>query len=224
VYWAKLDGLFMFASELKALREYPGWTPRIKPEAVASSMRHNYIPAPHTIYQNVYKLEPGTILTFATGNEPHLQKFWDARNVAREGLQNPLYLDDSALTDRLEALLIDAVGKRMMADVPLGAFLSGGVDSSVVVALMKAANSGPVKTFSIGFERAEYNEAPHAAAIAQASRHRAHRTDGLVARGTRCCAATGGHVRRTVCRFVADSGLSGVRDDAQARHGRVVGG
>jgi len=167
LYWAKLDGLFMFGSELKALRQHPGWTPRIKPEAAASFMRHNYIPAPHTIYQDVYKLEPGTILTFAPGSEPRLEKFWDARNVAREGLQDPLHLDDRALTDRLEALLIDAVGKRMMADVPLGAFLSGGVDSSVVVALMKAANAGPVKTFTIGFEQAEFNEAPHAAAIAR---------------------------------------------------------
>jgi asparagine synthase (glutamine-hydrolysing) len=167
LYWAKLDGLFMFGSELKALREYPGWTPRIKPEAVAAFMRHNYIPAPHTIYQDVYKLEPGTILTFAPGEEPRLEKFWDARSVAREGIENPLHLDDATLTDRLEALLIDAVGKRMMADVPLGAFLSGGVDSSVVVALMKAANAGPVKTFSIGFEQAEFNEAPHAAAVAR---------------------------------------------------------
>lgn len=167
VYWTKVDGLFAFASELKALRQHPGWTPRIKPEAVASFMRHNYIPAPHTIYQDVFKLEPGTILTLPWGKEPQFQKFWDARKVALEGIQNPLKESDAALTDRLETVLIDAVGKRMMADVPLGAFLSGGIDSSTVVALMKAANSGPVKTFSIGFEQAAFNEAPHAAAIAR---------------------------------------------------------
>jgi len=166
IYWAKFGELFLFGSELKALRQHPAWTPRTKPEAVAAFMRHNYIPAPHTIYEGVYKLEPGTILTLPFGLEPSFEKFWDARHVARQGLQNPLELDDVVLTDRLEALLVDAVGKRMMADVPLGAFLSGGVDSSVVVALMKAANSGPVKTFSIGFEQAEFNEAPHAAAIA----------------------------------------------------------
>lgn len=166
VYWTKVDGLFAFASELKALRQHPGWTPRIRPEAVASFMRHNYIPAPHTIYQDVFKLEPGTILTLPWGGEPQFQKFWDARKVALDGIQNPLRESDAALTDRLETLLIDAVGKRMMADVPLGAFLSGGIDSSTVVALMKAANSGPVKTFSIGFEKAAFNEAPHAAAIA----------------------------------------------------------
>jgi len=167
IYWAKAGGLFMFGSELKALRQHSGWTPRIKPEAVASFMRHNYIPAPHTIYQDVYKLEPGTILTLALGREPQLEKFWDARRVALDGLRDPLNEDDAALIDRLENLLIDAVGKRMMADVPLGAFLSGGIDSSTVVALMKAANSGSVKTYSIGFEQAEFNEAPHAAAIAR---------------------------------------------------------
>jgi asparagine synthase (glutamine-hydrolysing) len=167
VYWARINGVFMFASELKALREYPGWTPRIKPQAVSAYMRHNYIPAPHTIYEDVYKLEPGTILTLPFGGEPCLEKFWDARRVALEGVQNPLREDDTLLTDRLEALLIDAVGKRMMADVPLGAFLSGGIDSSLVVALMKATNSGPVKTFSIGFEQSAFNEAPQAAAIAR---------------------------------------------------------
>lgn len=167
VYWTKIDGLFAFASELKALRQHPGWTPRIRPEAVASFMRHNYIPAPHTIYQGVFKLEPGTILTLPWGGEPRQEKFWDARKIAIDGLRNPLKESDGALTDRLEALLIDAVGKRMMADVPLGAFLSGGIDSSTVVALMKAANSGPVKTFSIGFEQEAFNEAHHAAAIAR---------------------------------------------------------
>lgn len=167
VYWAKFGELFIFGSELKSLRQHPGWTPRIKPEAVASFMRHNYIPAPHTIYQDVYKLEPGTILTLPWGGEPQLEKFWDARQVALNGTRNLLDESDDALIDRLETLLIDAVGKRMMADVPLGAFLSGGIDSSTVVALMKAANSGPVKTFSIGFEQAAYNEAPHAAAIAR---------------------------------------------------------
>lgn len=167
LYWAKCAGLFVFGSELKSLLQHPGWTPRIRPDAVVSFLRHNYIPAPHTIYENVYKLEPGTILTLKFGDEPHLDKFWDARQIALAGIRDPLREDDVALTDRLESLLVDAVGRRMIADVPLGAFLSGGVDSSTVVALMKAANAGPVKTFSIAFEQAAYNEAPHAAAIAK---------------------------------------------------------
>lgn len=167
IYWTKQVGLFMFASELKALRKHPGWTPRIRADAVASFLRHNYIPAPNTVYQDVYKLEPGTILTLPFGGEPRLEKFWDARQIALSGIRSPLQEDDRALTDRLESLLVDAVGRRMIADVPLGAFLSGGIDSSLVVALMKVANAGPVKTFSIGFEQADFNEAPHAAAVAK---------------------------------------------------------
>lgn len=167
LYWAKFGHLLVFGSELKALRQHPGWTPRIKPEAVASFMRHNYIPAPHTIYQNVFKLEPGTILTLRPQAEPQLTKFWDARQIALAGLRNPLEGNDDALVQQLESLLIDAVGRRMIADVPVGAFLSGGIDSSTVVALMKAAGIGTVRTFSIGFEQAGYNEAPHAAAIAR---------------------------------------------------------
>lgn len=167
IYWAKIAGLFMFGSELKALRQHPGWTPRIEPAAVASFTRHNYIPAPHSIYQGVHKLEPGTILTLEFGREPQLEKFWDVRQVALDGIRNPLTGDDASLVEQLETLLVDAVRKRMMADVPLGAFLSGGIDSSTVVALMKAANVGPVKTFSIGFEEKAFNEAPHAAAIAK---------------------------------------------------------
>lgn len=167
VYWAKFAGLFMFGSELKALRQHPGWAPSVRPDAVAAYMRHNYIPAPHTIYERVYKLEPGTILTLPFGGEPQFEKFWDARAVAIRGLTNLIREDDATLVGRVEALLTDAVGRRMMADVPLGAFLSGGVDSSLVVALMKASNSGPVKTFSIGFEDMMFNEAPYASAVAK---------------------------------------------------------
>jgi asparagine synthase (glutamine-hydrolysing) len=157
----------MFGSELKALRAYPGWTPSINRGAVAAYMRHNYIPAPHSIYENVFKLEPGTILTLPWGGEPRTDKFWDARAVAQAGLSDPLDLSDRELTDQLENLLLDSVRRRMVADVPLGAFLSGGVDSSTVVALMQAANAGPVRTYSIGFENTEFNEAPHAAAVAK---------------------------------------------------------
>jgi asparagine synthase (glutamine-hydrolysing) len=167
IYWAKFAGLFMFGSELKALRQHPGWTPRLRPQAAATFLRHNYIPAPDSIYDGVYKLQPGTILTLPYGGEPLIKSFWDARQIALAGTRDLLTEDDAALTDRLEALLADAIGRRMIADVPLGAFLSGGIDSSTVVALMQAANSGPVKTFSIGFEQAGFNEAPHAAAIAK---------------------------------------------------------
>jgi asparagine synthase (glutamine-hydrolysing) len=167
IYWAKFSGLFMFGSELKALRQHPGWTPRIRPEAVATFLRHNYIPAPETIYEGVYKLEPGRMLTLRFDGKVQIEPFWDARQVALGGSRDRLAEDDATLTNRLESLLIDAVRTRMIADVPLGAFLSGGIDSSTVVALMRAANSGPVKTFSIGFEQTGFNEAPHAAAVAK---------------------------------------------------------
>jgi asparagine synthase (glutamine-hydrolysing) len=167
LYWAKFGNTFLFGSELKALRAHPGWTPRIDQSAVAAFLRHNYIPAPRTIYEGVYKLEPGTVLTLPWRGEPKISRFWDARSVARDCSHNPLEGSDAELTEQLESLLKDAVGRRMIADVPLGAFLSGGVDSSTVVALMQAAKSGTVKSFSIGFDIEGYNEAPHAAAVAR---------------------------------------------------------
>ena len=167
LYWAKFGELFLFGSELKALRAHPGWTPRIDCSAVASFMRHNCIPAPHTIYEGVNKLEPGTILTLPSNGDPNIKRFWDAGVVARAGLADPIRADDNELTDRLEALLCDAVRRRMVADVPVGAFLSGGIDSSTVVALMKAANAGPVRTYTIGFEIPGFDEAAHSAAVAR---------------------------------------------------------
>jgi asparagine synthase (glutamine-hydrolysing) len=166
LYWAKFGNLLLFGSELKALRAHPGWTPRIDQSAVAAFMRHNYIPAPRTIYEGVQKLEPGTLLMLPWQGEPRITRFWDARAVARDGTNLPLEGTDAELLEQLEELLRDAVGRRMIADVPLGAFLSGGVDSSTVVALMQAARSGKVKTFSIGFDIPGFDEAPHAAAVA----------------------------------------------------------
>lgn len=167
LYWAKFGDLFLFGSELKALRAHPGWTPRIDQSAVAAFMRHNYIPAPHTIYEGVHKLEPGTILTLPWQGEPRITRFWDARAVAHDGTASPFTDDDAELTEQLETLLQDAVSRRMIADVPLGAFLSGGIDSSTVVALMQNAGAGKVKTFSIGFDIPGFDEAPYAAAVAR---------------------------------------------------------
>jgi asparagine synthase (glutamine-hydrolysing) len=166
VYWAKFGGLFLFGSELKALRAQPGWSPRINRSAVASFMRHNYVPAPHSIYEGVNKLEPGSILTLPWGGEPCVTRYWDAKSVALAGLASPIQASDTELTDRLETLLKDAIYRRMIADVPLGAFLSGGIDSSTVVALMQTANLGRVRTFTIGFDIPGFDEAPHAAAVA----------------------------------------------------------
>jgi asparagine synthase (glutamine-hydrolysing) len=166
LYWGKFGGLFLFGSELKALRAHPGWTPRIDRGAVAQYLRHSHIPAPRTVYEGVHKLEPGTILTLPWHGEPSITTYWSARDVALKGVANPIQASDDELTDRLEALSIDAVRLRMIADVPLGALLSGGVDSSTVVALMKAANAGPVKTFTVAFDLPGYDESLHAEKIA----------------------------------------------------------
>ena len=167
LYWGKFAGLFLFGSELKALRAHPGWTPQIDRGAVAQFLRHSHIPAPRTIYDGVHKLEPGTILTLPWHGAPSISAYWSARDVALKGVANPLEASDDELTDRLEALAVDAVRLRMIADVPLGALLSGGVDSSTVVALMKAANAGPVKTFTVGFGLPGYDESLHAEKIAK---------------------------------------------------------
>ena len=166
VYWSFAGGRLLFGSELKALRADPGWTPEVDQQAVASYLRLNYVPAPRTIYKDVRKLEPGCFLTIRAGAEPVETRYWDARAVARAGMAAPFALPDRELTDQLEVLLKDAVGRRMIADVPLGAFLSGGIDSSLVVALMQAQSTGRVRSFSIGFEEAGYDEAPHAKAVA----------------------------------------------------------
>lgn len=167
LYWSKVGGSFLFASELQAFRAHRDFTPRIDQRAVASFLRHNYVPAPATIYEGVHKLEPGTILTLPWRGEPRVSRYWDARAIARSGRRNQLQVSDAELVDQLEALLQDAVACRMIADVPLGAFLSGGIDSSAVVALMQRAGMGRARTFSIGFDIPGYNEAPYAAAVAR---------------------------------------------------------
>lgn len=168
LYWGQIGELFVFGSELKALVAQGGWTPKIDQGALGAFFRHGYVPAPHTIYQGIHKLAPGAILCFQPGQAPRESRIWSLDEVVARGLaqRGSWQADDTETTDRLEALLMDAVGRRMVADVPLGAFLSGGIDSSTVVALMQAQSDRPVKTFSIGFHVPGYNEAEHAKAVA----------------------------------------------------------
>ena len=165
LYWAMQGERLIFGSELKALRACPGWNAEIDRDAVAAFLRHNYVPAPQSIYRGVRKLEPGTLLVL-DGAEVQILPYWSARAVALAGMANPCRLSDAETVDRLEALLAEAVRRQMVSDVPLGAFLSGGIDSSLVVALMRAAGA-PVRTFSIGFAEWGYDEAPHAARVAR---------------------------------------------------------
>jgi asparagine synthase (glutamine-hydrolysing) len=160
--------VFLFGSEVSALRRHPAFDAPINRDALALYMRHNCIGGEHSIYQGIHKLLPGHLLTLAAGQaEPSLKTWWSAAEVAQRGVAQPFAGSPEQAVDALEVLLSNAVGQQMVADVPLGAFLSGGVDSSTVVALMQAQSSRPVKTFSIGFHEAGYNEAEHAKAVAQ---------------------------------------------------------
>lgn len=164
------DHLVAFASELKALYCLPNFQPRIDRQSLTLYLRHNYVPSPRSIYENVAKLLPGSLATvrFETG-KPSIEynTFWDARAIRDIGRAKPLVGSELEILDRLDELLRDAVAIRMIADVPLGAFLSGGIDSSLVVALMQAQSTRPVKTFCVGFAESEYNEAPFASAVAR---------------------------------------------------------
>ena len=167
LYYVATPERVLFASQLKAFRPVPDWRPTIDEDAVVGFLRHGYIAQPRTIYREAAKLPPGHILTLRPGRAPELKCFWDARAVAIAGQQrNDPAPDEAEAIEQLDALLRDSVKLRMIADVPLGAFLSGGIDSSTVVALMQAQSARPVKTFSIGFHAAGYDEARYAAGVA----------------------------------------------------------
>jgi asparagine synthase (glutamine-hydrolysing) len=168
LYYGFLGQTFLFASELKALRVHPSFQTEINRDALALYFRYNYVPAPYSIYQGIYKLPPGTLLT-CNGVETHPTPvpYWSVKEAAEFGIAEPFTGSELEAVAHLEAVLKDAVGLRMVADVPLGAFLSGGIDSSTVVALMQAQSSQPVKTFSIGFYEHAYNEAQYAKQVAQ---------------------------------------------------------
>jgi asparagine synthase (glutamine-hydrolysing) len=167
LYFGSFGRLFVFGSELKALRAHPGWTPVIDRRALTAFLRFAYVPTPGSIYQGVRKLPPGSLLELPAGAaEPRIVSYWSAANIARDASRGNPQLDDAGAVETLERLLDDAVGRQMLADVPVGAFLSGGVDSSTVVAFMQRHSARPVRTFSIGFAESGYDEAPHARQVA----------------------------------------------------------
>src|SRR5205807_7712488 len=167
MYWAEFDGYFMFGSELKALRAEDSWSANLDLTSLASYMRFGYVPTPRTIYTGVHKLEPGTILKLRCGQKPDSVRYWSLEDVACYGQGARFSGTEEEATEALDELLRDAVKRRMIADVPLGAFLSGGIDSSTVVAMMQVQSTRPVRTFSIGFHEPGYNEGEHAAAVAK---------------------------------------------------------
>jgi asparagine synthase (glutamine-hydrolysing) len=168
LYYGTNGGHFFFSSELKAMRAHPRFSASIDRNAIAAYMRSNYIPAPLTIYENCSKLVPARILTFSVGDPtPRLHEYWSAADAVAAGVEHPFEGDLTEAAEKLERLLKDSVRLRMIADVPLGVFLSGSIDSSTVAALMQAQNARPVRTFSIGFAEQQWNEAQYAKAVAQ---------------------------------------------------------
>jgi asparagine synthase (glutamine-hydrolysing) len=167
LYYAASPERVLFASQLKAFRAHPKWQPTIDDDAIVGYLRHAYVAQPRTVYREAQKLAPGHILTLREGLAPEPKCFWDLRGIAAAGQRrNDPEPDADEAIERLDALLRDSVKLRMIADVPLGAFLSGGIDSSTVVALMQAQSTRPVKTFSIGFHEGDYNEAEAAKRVA----------------------------------------------------------
>ncbi|WP_284155332.1 asparagine synthase-related protein [Sulfuricystis multivorans] len=217
LYYGWVRGALVFGSELKALRAFPGFDNGIERRALALFMRHNYVPAPWSIYENIWKLPPGCYVQFdlrppppnpspagrgglpspptplpgGEGSGPHPQPlspgergvaltpnpspggrgevkaYWRVANAVEAGLREPFVGTDAEAAEALERLLKQSITGQMLADVPLGAFLSGGIDSTTIVALMQAQSSRPVKTFTIGFHEGDYNEAEHAKAVAR---------------------------------------------------------
>lgn len=182
LYWGWAGQALVFGSELKALRQHPDFTRDVCPEAVAQYLRFAYVPAPRSIHPGVYKLEPGCILTVdgmpppTAPKEPlrpgahhgslSIRRYWSLNEMTENGAHSRFTTETEAIASVDEALR-RAVSRQMVADVPLGAFLSGGIDSSLIVALMQVHSSRPVRTFTVGFENPAFNEAPFAAAVAR---------------------------------------------------------
>jgi asparagine synthase (glutamine-hydrolysing) len=182
LYWGWAGQALVFGSELKALRQHPDCPTGICRDALAQYLTYAYVPAPRSIHPGIYKLEPGCILEIAgpppsapptapiRPGEHHgsvsIRRFWSLNETLASGHQAQIKDEAEALA-AVETTISDAVGRQMISDVPLGAFLSGGIDSSLIVALMQRQASRPVKTFTVGFENAAFDEAPHAAAVAK---------------------------------------------------------
>lgn len=168
LYYGWQGSAFLFGSELKAIRRHPAFHGNIDQEALIQYLRFLYVPGPWSIYEGIRKVLPGNIVTVdpARSNEVELQPFWFPLDEFAEAQASPFAGSTEEAVDHLERLLSDAVSSRMLADVPLGAFLSGGIDSSTIVALMQKHSARPVKTFTVGFNDPRYNEAEDAKRVA----------------------------------------------------------
>ena len=166
LFYGEVSGTWLFGSELKALRAFPGWHASVDIASVTQFLRHGYIQAPASIYSGIAKVRPGTMVELRTGHAPREHVYWSAEAAARAGLANPIEGSSDEIATALESVLKPVVRDEMVADVPLGAFLSGGIDSSLIVALMQTQSSRPVRTFTIGFDDPRFNEAGFAKQVA----------------------------------------------------------
>lgn len=167
LYIARFGRTILFASELRCFRAHPAFCAEIAPEGLSAYMRFGYVPHPHSIYRNVQMLPPGGMARITPDGEMAIRRYWTPEATASRAKASPFTGSDAEAVDALEAQLKQSIKGSMVADVSLGAFLSGGIDSSTVVALMQAQSSRPVKTFSIGFHVEGFDEAPHAKAVAK---------------------------------------------------------
>ena len=167
-----VNRVFLFGSELKALKAHPEFSAEVNRNMVAVQLRHNCIPAPYSIYKNIYKLSPGNYLNLnesdlQLGILPKQKPYWSLIEFAIKGVNENLSMNKGDIERNLEKLIQNSVQKQMISDVPLGAFMSGGIDSSLIVALMQKVSSRKIKTFTIGFDENDYNEANYANKVAK---------------------------------------------------------
>jgi asparagine synthase (glutamine-hydrolysing) len=173
LYYGFCGKNFVFASELKAIKLVPNFSPKISIKALQLQTQFSYVPEPYSIYEGIYKLKPGSFLEIdqqdlKNGTNKQATEYWSAIEAANDGIKSPLIFgSDNEAKAALDLILRKAVKGQMMSDVPLGAFLSGGIDSSVVVSLMQQQSSRPIKTFTIGFSEMGFDEAPYARAVAK---------------------------------------------------------
>ena len=165
--WVQKD--FVFASELKAIKKHPDFNNKISKPALSNYLKFNYVPAPQSIYKNIFKLEPGTYINIslesANSKDIKSKKYWDLSSVINDGFKNPIN-DPKHAISQIKSSLSSAIKSQMISDVPLGAFLSGGIDSSLITALMQEHSSNKIKTFTIGFEETSFDESVYAKRVA----------------------------------------------------------
>ncbi len=169
LFYGCINGCFVFASELTAIRQFPGFAKKINQNAVSGYIRYGYVPAPQTIYEGIRKLMPGTVMTlscpFTGEGSDMIRSYWSMEEAAKRGEEAPFSGSFEEAVEELDRILRDAIKGQMISDVPLGAYLSAGIDSATIVALMSRISTQKVKTFTIGFEEKKYNEADAAKEI-----------------------------------------------------------